>query len=90
MTASSARRKLGWALTIVGLAMILGGVLYVLETVGHAEGGRFENRRSYDQVKVAVHRSFPTGFATGIAGLALAMLGARLRSRSEGDANRGE
>ena len=80
-----ARRRLGTALVVLGLAVILGAVLYVLEVAnGPGTGPKtFATRRSYDQVKVSLRESFPLGFAVGIGGLGLAMLGSRLRRTGE-------
>jgi len=76
---SAFRRRAGSALVVLGLVAILTGVFHVLNAVGAAEDRRFENRRSYNQVKEAVHGSFPLGLAIGLGGLGLAMLGARVR-----------
>ena len=74
-----ARQRIGWALTIAGCLAIVAGVFYVLNAVGYAEDREFAQRRSYNQVKVAVHESYPIGLAIGVAGLGLAMLGAHVR-----------
>lgn len=75
------RRTLGAVLIGLGLAVIVAAVLWVLEVAnGPGTGPKtFATRRSYDQVKVAVHQSFPLGFAIGLGGLGLALLGGRLR-----------
>ena len=75
-------KRLGAALIGIGLATILGGVLYVLEAANGPGRGptTFAQRRSYDQVKSAVHQSFPIGAAVALAGLGLAWAGSRLRS----------
>ena len=66
--------------------MIVGAVLWVLEVAnGPGTGPKtFAERRSYDQVKVALHGSFPLGFAVAMAGLGLALLGGRLRRAAGG------
>lgn len=81
------RKRLGTVLLVLGLVVIVVAVLWVLEVAnGPGTGPKtFAERRSYDQVKEALHESFPLGFAVGIGGLGLAMLGARLRR----DASRG-
>lgn len=83
--APARRRKVGLALVSIGLVIIVGAVIAVLEVAnGPGTGPKaFAERRSYDQVKVEVHRSFPLAFAVGVAGLGLAMLGARLARREE-------
>lgn len=75
------RKGLGSGLIVVGLATILGAVVWVLEDAnGPGTGPKsFAERRSYDQVKESVHRTFPLAFAVGLAGLGLTMAGARLR-----------
>lgn len=80
-TPSPARRRLGLALVIVGLLTIVVSVIIVLEIAnGPGTGPKtFAQRRSYDQVKVDVQRSFPIAVVGGLFGLGLAMLGARLR-----------
>jgi hypothetical protein len=79
------RRGLGLGLIALGLALIAGAVLWVLEAANGPGSGpkTFAERRSYDQVKVAVHATFPYALPVGLAGLGLALLGARLRSAAE-------
>ncbi len=71
---------MGAGLIAVGLAMIVWAVLQVANA---SQGGRtrrtFAERIGYDEAKQNVHRSFPGGLVRGLAGLAVAMLGARLR-----------
>jgi hypothetical protein len=79
------REWLAALLCAVGLAAVLWGVFHV---VGSTRGDRpwareFEERRSYDQVKVEVHRSLPGGAARAAAGLLLIVLGRRLWVRSD-------
>lgn len=82
-----ARRTLGRTLIGVGLAVIVVSVLYVLEVAnGPGTGPKtFAQRRSYDQVKVAVHRVFPPAFVVALGGLGLAIYGARLARPAETD-----
>jgi hypothetical protein len=77
--------RAGVALLATGLLVILIAVLYVLEVANGPGSGpkRFEDRRSYDQVKVAVHSSFPLGFSVAMGGLALAIAGNHLIQRSK-------
>jgi len=84
-TPSPARRRLGLALILVGLLTIVVSVIIVLEIAnGPGTGPKtFAERRSYDQVKVDVQRSFPIALCGGLFGLGLALLGARLRRMPE-------
>lgn len=82
--ASAPRSRLGFALLVLGLLAIIVGVLYILEAAnGPGTGPKaFAERRSYDQVKVAIHHAFPVGFAISMAGLGLALYGKRLMTRA--------
>ena len=75
------RARLGAFLIGLGLVLIVGAVLWMLEVANGPGSGpkTFAARRSYDQVKVALHESMPLGFAVGLGGLGLALLGGRLR-----------
>jgi hypothetical protein len=60
--------------------VIVVDVLWMLE-VGNGPGRgptTFAERRSYDQVKEALHDVYPIGFVIGLAGLGLALVGGRL------------
>ena len=85
MSTASTRRRLGIALIVLGLVTIVGAVIAVLEIAnGPGTGPKaFAQRRSYDQVKVEVHRVFPLAFVVGVCGLGLAMAGARLARREQ-------
>lgn len=74
------RAKLGAALFAIGIAMILWGVLHVAEAARGDQplAPEFAQRRSYNQVKEAVHSTFPGGLMRGLAGLIVTMLGARM------------
>jgi ABC-type sulfate transport system permease component len=76
-----ARRRFGLALIVVGLLTIVVSVIVVLEIAnGPGTGPKtFAERRSYDQVKVDVQRSFPIALIGGLFGLGVAILGARIR-----------
>ena len=81
----SRRRPLGIALIVLGLAIIVAAVLWVLEVANGPGSGpkTFAERRSYDQVKTAVQQTFPLGFLVGLVGLGMAMLGSRIARRRE-------
>ena len=76
-------RAKGRTLVVLGLFVIACCVLYVLEAANGPGMGptRFEERRSYNQVKVEVHRTFPTAFGVALGGLALALYGRRILDR---------
>lgn len=79
-------RRLGYGLVAAGLFVIVAAVLYVLEAANGPGSGphTFAERRSYDQVKVEVHRVFPLAFLVGLGGLALALYGGRVLRETEG------
>jgi len=74
------QRRLGIAAIVLGILVIVGSVIWVLEVAnGPGTGPKaFAQRRSYDQVKVAVHESFPKGFGVAMVGLGLVWAGRRL------------
>jgi len=76
----TARRRLGHALIVLGIVVILVAVLYVLEVAnGPGTGPKdFAHRRSYDMVKESIHDVFPIAFLVGLGGLGVALLGGRL------------
>ena len=78
------RRRLGLVLLVLGLCGVVWGVLYVLEAAnGPGYGPRtFEERRSYNQVKEAVHASLLGACLRAGIGFALVAAGARLRRAS--------
>ena len=82
-SAAEKRARLGLALIVAGIVTIVAGVLYVLQSAD-PNARRFEERMSYNQTKVEVHRTLPVGLAVALAGLGLALLGGRLRTR-DGD-----
>lgn len=79
------RRRLGIALIVLGLLTIVISVVVVLEIANGPGSGpkSFAQRRSYDQVKAGVQRSFPIALLAGLGGLGLTMAGARLSKREE-------
>lgn len=77
------RRRLGITLVVIGLLTIVVAVITVLEIANGPGSGpkSFAERRSYDQVKVEIHRVFPLAMLAGLAGLGLAIAGSRLAQR---------
>jgi hypothetical protein len=85
----SPRERWGWALTVLGIAVILAGVLHLTNATIGGPIHEFRERRVYNQVKTAAHEAIPVTFALGLGGLAIAVLGGRLRAsgrRSRGGA----
>ena len=82
---ASTRRRLGRSLIALGLLVIVVAVIWVLEVAnGPGTGPKtFAERRSYDQVKEALHGVFPQAFAVGRCGLGIALLGGRFATREE-------
>ena len=78
------RRRVRWGAILIalGIAGILWGVAHILLAVGGPEQPDFAHRQTYDQVKPIVHRVFFGGLVRSLAGLALAIVGGRLRSRA--------
>ena len=73
------RRRLGALLIVLGLLGILWGVAHILGAAGAPEQRDFAHRQTYDEVKPLVHGAMFGGMLRGLAGLALAIVGARLR-----------
>lgn len=73
------RRQLGTALGAIGLAGILWGVFHVLGAIGSYEQRDFAHRKTDHQVRSVVHQTFAGGFVRAMAGLALVLVGGRLR-----------
>ena len=76
------RRRLSTLLIVLGVAGILWGVAHVLGAVGAPEQRDFAHRLRYDEVKPLVHGSLLGGLLRGFAGLALAIVGVRMRARA--------
>ncbi len=81
------RRKPALAATVAGGALILWAVLGF---TGASVGGRpehvdFAQRRTYSQVKRAVHEAFPGLLLRSLTGLVLILIGARLRAADQRD-----
>jgi hypothetical protein len=81
---SAAARRAGIALVALGILVILGAVIVVLEVANGPGSGpkTFAERRSYDQVKESVQRVYPIAFPIGLGGLGLALLGSRILKRT--------
>jgi len=83
---SQTRRRLSWGLSIVGFIVILTGVLYFTGSTVGGRVQRFQDRRTYNQVKPNAHAAYPLTVALGLGGLALMIFGSRLRSSEEREA----
>jgi hypothetical protein len=81
------KRRLGQALIVLGLLGILLGVLHVLNAADGAgpSAKRFEDRRSYNQVKRDLHAALFGGCLRAGIGFSLAVVGARLARRTPVD-----
>jgi hypothetical protein len=76
------RRRGGLSIGI-GLVLIVAATLWVANVGygGHVRR-KFAQRRSYNMVKTSVHEVLPRVLLTGLAGLGLILLGARMRQRA--------
>jgi hypothetical protein len=74
------RRILGRALIGAGILVIGSDVLWMIDVAdGPGTGPKtFDERRTYDETKQSMHQVFPIGFAIGLVGLAIALVGGRL------------
>lgn len=72
-------------MTLLGLAVILWGVLHFTSATVGGRVHEFKERRTYGEVKLAAHRAFPVTLLLGFAGLALVLLGGKLRAASRGE-----
>lgn len=72
---------LPWVLIALGVAGIIWGAVHVSSAAYGTRALSIEERRSYDQIKEQVHASYFGGLLRGLAGLALAIGGERLRQR---------
>ena len=85
---TSGRERRGLAVMALGFVLILAGVLHLtIATVG-GRVQRFEDRRTYNQVKVAAHEAYPLTLALGLAGIGVVFLGTRLRAAGRGSGSR--
>ncbi len=81
---TSKRERQGLAVMALGFVLILAGVLHLtIATVG-GRVRRFEDRRTYNQVKIAAQQAYPLTLALGLAGIGVVILGNRLRAAGRG------
>jgi hypothetical protein len=78
--ADAARRRWSLALIVLGAIAMLAGVLRLSSATVGGRVRRFEERRTYDQVKRAAHEAWPSSLLISLAGLAATIAGARLRA----------
>ena len=78
-----ARRRMRWSWVVTGLgfALMLGAVLWLSSATVGGRVERFAQRRTYNEVKRAAHAVYPAVLLTGLSGLALAVVGSRMRAR---------
>lgn len=76
---SQNRRRASWIISALGLIVLLSGVLYLTSSTVGGRVNRFEERRTYNQVKRNMYVALPVAFSLGFGGLGLMFLGARLR-----------
>lgn len=81
---TSRRERQGLAVMAVGFILILAGVLHLTSATVGGRVQRFEDRRTYNQVKTAAHEAFPLTLALGLAGIVVVFLGNRLRVSGRG------
>jgi len=75
--------RAGWALSALGVAVIVWAVLGVASAAyGSRPKYHAGERRSYDMVKREVHRTFPLALAKALCGLGLAIAGSYVRGGS--------
>ena len=85
--AMDSRTKVSWALSALGLVLILWGVLgFASASYGERpEDATFANRRPYNEVKRAAHEAFPLAMLRGLGGLGLLLLGGYMRAASRAE-----
>ena len=64
----------------LGFLLILAGILNLTSAAVGGRVRRFEDRRTYVQVKSAAHAAYPLTLALGLAGIGVVLLGNRLRA----------
>ena len=83
LTSETRRRRLGSILIALGVAGILWGVFHLLGAVGGPEQPGFAHRQTYNEVKPLVHGAMLGAFLRSFGGLALAIVGARIRANAQ-------
>jgi hypothetical protein len=78
----SSRERWGWAVSALGLLVMLVGVLHLTNATIGGPIHEFKDRRTYVEVKTAAHAAFPLTLLLGLGGLGIAVLGGRLRASS--------
>ena len=76
--------RVSWALSVLGLCVLLAGVFYMTSSAIGPLQRDFRDRRAYNEVKADAHRAFPFALTMGFVGLLTMILGAHLR-RGAGD-----
>ena len=77
---SSSRSVWSLVLIVLGAIAMLAGVLRLSSATVGGRVQRFEDRRTYDQVKRAAHEAWPGSLLISLTGLALVIAGVRLRA----------
>jgi hypothetical protein len=77
---TSRRERQGLLVMGIGFVLILAGVLHLTVATVGGRVQRFEDRRTYNQVKTAAHAAYPLTLALGLAGIGVVFLGNRLRA----------
>jgi hypothetical protein len=76
------RVRAGWGLTVMGAVLIFWGVLHM---TGSTVGGRVHEvseRRTYNETKRAAQSAFPGFLWRSLAGVALIIVGSRIRAHA--------
>ena len=76
---SERRIRVSWALSVLGLCVLLAGVFYMTSSAIGPLQRDFRDRRAYNEVKADAHRAFPFALTMGLVGLATMVLGSHLR-----------
>lgn len=76
----SNRERWGWAVSALGIAVILAAVLHLTSATIGGPIHEFKDRRTYNEVKTAAHAAYPVTLLLGLGGLGIVWLGGRLRA----------
>jgi hypothetical protein len=83
--ATKRRIVCGWLVTALGFIGILWGVFHLtIPTIG-GPIYQFKDRRTYTEVKTAMHEVYPGAVLRALGGLALVWLGGRIRAGTRRD-----